>query len=234
MVANDPILGNQEGDDLYTAGLGIEVQRGFRFFQGGERMFTDREAGQRFDETYLSVEERLPSWGSWEPTVGLGVLHIGQGLPRAIGAELDPPGGRQRNLRFRLSRTQSMVRRAAGAGAAQRPARPRAPRHHRHRAAQRPGFRSWLRAMTSYEAPFGSHFSWRAGLGLHAEEAELNLLERNVEKLAPAAELGIAWRSLTLLWSYNDLGTATSHLVLGMNIPLKVLDGVVSSARPRR
>jgi hypothetical protein len=231
-IANDPIFGNEESDDLYTAGLAISMQRGFRHFSAGERMFTDREAGLRFDETFLAVEQRLPSWGAWEPTLGLGVLHIGQGLlgqsvqnsiHQAIGSdrlELDYLG-RDRfygELLARLERSDLLGRgRLVTTTIELRSA---------------PGFRSWLRAMASYEATFGRHFAWRAGLGVHAEEAQLALLEKNVESLAPAAELGIAWRKLTLLWSYNDLGTATSHLTLGMNLFLKGPRGERTAFRP--
>lgn len=222
-IANDPIVGGAAGDDLYTAGLAVEVQRGFGHFSFGERMFTDREAGQRFDETYLAAHQRLAAWGSWQPTVGFGVLHIGEGLlgqpvqnriHEAIGSDLLDLDYISRSRYFgelfaRLERSDllghgRLVKTAVELRAA-------------------PGFRSWLRAMTTYEAPFGRHFSWRAGLGVHAEEAELPLLERHVESLAPAGELGIAWRSLTLLWSYNELGTATSHLTLGMKVPLQHL-----------
>jgi len=233
-IANDPVFGNPEGDDLYTAGLSLEVQRGFAHFTGGERMFTDREAGQRFDETYLSVDRRLASRGSWEPTVGFGVLQIGHGLlgesvqnslHEAIGSDLVDLDYPRRNRFFgelfaRVERSDligrgRMVRTAIELRTA-------------------PGFRSWLRAMTSYEAPFGRYFSWRIGAGAHAEDANLALLERNVEKVAPTAELGIAWRSLTLLWSYNDLGTATSHLTLGMNVPLRHLARTAAAARSQK
>lgn len=229
-IANDPILGNGEGDDLYTAGLGVEVQRGFRYFAAGERMFTDREAGQRFDETYLSAYQRLAAWGPWQPTVGLGVLHVGEGLlgqsvqnsiHEAIGSDVLHLDYVDRDRFFgelfaRLERSDLLGRGRLVTTAVEL------------RAA--PGFRSWLRAMTSYEAPFGKRFSWRAGLGVHAEEAELPLLEKNVESLAPAGELGIAWRSLNLLWSYNDLGTATSHLTLSLKVPLQQLAGGLAAA----
>lgn len=217
-IANDPIFGNQEADDLYTAGLAVSFQRGFRHFLVGERMFTDREAGLRFDETFLAVEQRLASWGSWEPTLGVGLLHIGRGalgqsvqnsvhdLVGSDHVELDylPEDRFFGELMARLERSDLLGRGRLFTTSIE--------------ARSAPGFRSWLRAMASYEATFGKHFSWRAGLGAHAEDASLRLLEKNVERLAPAAELGIAWRSLTLLWSYNDLGTASSHLTLGMNL----------------
>lgn len=233
IVANDPIFGNKEGDNLYTAGLGVEVQRGYRVFQGGERMFTDREVGQRFDETYLSLEQRLKSWGAWEPTLGFGVLHIGHGLlgqsvqnqiHQAIGSETFDFDYPARNKWF--GELMAKVERSDlfGGGRLLTTA---------IELRTAPGFRSWLRAMASYEAPFGKHFSWRAGAGVHAEDASYALLEKNVEKVAPAGELGIAWRALTLTWTYNALGTASSHLILGMNVPLKVLDGAVASAARR-
>jgi hypothetical protein len=231
-IANDPIFGNQEQDDLYTAGLAISMQRGFRHFTAGERMFTDREAGQRFDETFLAAEQRLANWGAWQPTVGLGLIHVGQGLlgqsvqnsiHEAIGSDRLDLDYLERSRYFgelmaRLERSDLLGRgRLVTTTIELRSA---------------PGFRSWLRAMAYYEATFGKHFAWKAGLGVHAEEAQLSLLEKNVEQLAPAAELGIAWRSLTLLWSYNDLGTASSHLTLGMNLLLKRPAGERPSYRP--
>ncbi len=234
ILANDPIFGNKEGDNLYTAGLGIEVQRGYRVFQGGERMFTDREVGQRFDETYLALEQRLKSWGAWEPSLGFGVLHIGHGLLGQSVQNSHPPGDRQRDLRPRLPRAEQMVRRADGEGRTQRPLRRRAAADHRDRAAHRPRLPQLAAGHGQLRGPFGKHFSWRAGAGVHAEDASYALLERNVKNVAPAGELGIAWRALTLTWTYNALGTASSHLILGMNVPLKVLDGAIVSAARRR
>ena len=52
-TGNDILAGNQLDDDLYTAALAATV----RFKKGhvtfDERMFTDREANLRFDETWL-------------------------------------------------------------------------------------------------------------------------------------------------------------------------------------
>lgn len=220
MIANDPVFGNSRSDDLYTAGLGFAVQQGWGHLELGERMFTDRQAGQRFDETYLNLEKRFGNWGPFEVTLGAGLLHLGKGLlgesvqnsvHRAIGSEvveLDYLAGTHLygELVARLERHDLF-----GAGRLLETS---------IEARSAPGFRSWLRAMSTYEASFGHHFSWRAGLGIHAEDASLDLLENSVRSLAPTAELGIAWRSLTLLWSYNDLGTASSHLTLGMKVPL--------------
>lgn len=221
MINNDPVFGNEEGDDKYTAGLGFEVQRGFRTFAVGERMFTDRKAGERFDETYLTVEQRLAAWGNWHPTVGVGVLHIGRGLlgesvqnqiHKVIGSDVLDLDYLAENhwygevaLRLergdvlgtgRLLSTQVELKSA-------------------------PGFRSWLRASTRFEKAVGTHFTFFAGGGLHAEDANLSLLEKNVESWGPTAELGIAWKEMVLRWSYNDYGTKTSHLTLGIDVPLR-------------
>ena len=221
MVSNDPVFGNSEADDKYTAGLGFEMQRGFRTFAVGERMFTDREAGERFDETYLTAEQRLAAWGNWEPTVGIGVLHIGRGLlgesvqnriHKAIGSDVLDLDYLADNhwygeVALRLERGDVL-----GTGRLLST---------RVELKSAPGFRSWLRATTRFEKAVGTHFTFFAGGGFHAEEANLKLLEQNVESWGPTAELGIAWKEMVLRWSYNDYGTKTSHLTLGIDVPLR-------------
>lgn len=220
MVANDPVFGNSREDDRYTAALALSLEQQDRRFAFGERMFTDRQAGQRFDETYLTWEKNLPTWGAWEPEVGLGLLRIGEGLlgeqvqnqiHEAIGSDLlalDYPedtryfgeisAALERQDPFwrgSLVRTRLEVRSA-------------------------PGFRSWMRITTHYEAPLGRSFAWRVGIGLHGEDANYRLLERNVDPWGATGEIALAWQSLTLRYSFNDLGTGTSHLTLGVDVPL--------------
>jgi len=221
MIANDPSFGSESPDDLYTAGIGFELDRDLRHYSFGERMFTDREAGLRFDETYLNVERHLKGWGRWQPTLGLGVLHIGKGLlgesaqnsvHHLIGSEqihLDYQGDNRFFGEFlaRLERQDELANNALLVTAIE--------------LRSAPGFRTWLRSTTRYEASFSRNFTYFVAAGFHAEEASFDLLERNIERWGLAGDAGISWRSLTLRWSYNDLGTKTSHLILGVAVPLR-------------
>jgi hypothetical protein len=67
-------------DDLYTATLGVEGGTGRVRFALDELMFTDRQAGLRFDETYLTASYTLPRLSGWEWRVEGGAVHVGNGI----------------------------------------------------------------------------------------------------------------------------------------------------------
>jgi hypothetical protein len=67
-------------DDLYTASLGVELGVGEIGFALEELMFTDREAGLRFDETYLTASYALPERSGWESRIEAGAVHVGNGI----------------------------------------------------------------------------------------------------------------------------------------------------------
>ena len=79
-LANDPISGNEKKDDLYTSELALEVQYADRTLVFSERMFTNRDAGTRFDETELIVGLAQLPVGEWTAHPEFGVLRVGEGL----------------------------------------------------------------------------------------------------------------------------------------------------------
>lgn len=79
-LVNDFLTNTPWVDDVYSAALGLKVSHRAMTYSVWENMFTDRGHDLRFDETYLTVERRLPSAAGWEASAGVGVMHVGQGL----------------------------------------------------------------------------------------------------------------------------------------------------------
>lgn len=80
-TANDPVSGNRKEDDLYTAALGFDIEATSFRLALGERMFTDREQGVRFDETYLEVTDEIGPPSAWMLEGGLRPTAGGRGVP---------------------------------------------------------------------------------------------------------------------------------------------------------
>ena len=111
-TGNDILAGNSRSDDLYTGGLALllefdeakinatTIHKGFATLE--ENLFTDRERGERLDETWLSLGRRFEG-DKWSASAHIGVVRAGQGvfgedaqnlIHRAIGdeeVELDYP-----------------------------------------------------------------------------------------------------------------------------------------------
>lgn len=214
-TTNDPISGNDEhADDLYTAALAVDLRFARQRWTVGERMFTDRERGLRFDETFLEASRELPSFQGWQPEVAAGVLHVGHGfLGEAVQNEIHRWVGSERvelpyipdshwyaTGRVRLGRV------LAGG--------PRAVLATRIEASAAPGFQDSLRAELFADFSLGGGLALRAGVGARAARVESSLLEGRVDDLGPSWELGLAWRDVALRYSFNDHGTETQHVAL--------------------
>jgi hypothetical protein len=229
-TANDPIGGNQKEDDLYTAALGFDIEASSFRLAFGERMFTDREEGVRFDETYLELTDTLGPPSAWMLEGGFGLLRVGEGLlgestqnwvHRTVGSEevhLDYPDETDLYGTARIT-----ARRLFVAGS----------RHAlsgRVEAFTAPGFRSWVRAEVAADFVLAPQLALRAAFGARADEVENNLLHERIGETGPTWELGLSWRRLSLRWTSNDSGTHTRHVTLGWRVPL----GASPSARPSR
>lgn len=217
-TANDPISGSDRPDDLYTAALGLDLSFAKHRWTLGERMFTDRERGLRFDETFLEATRELSLPAGWLAEVSGGVLHVGHGLlgegaqnevHRWVGSErVELPyiadahwyaTGRLRLTRELVAGSRAIVATRVEAAAA-------------------PGFQRSLEAELLGDLRLGGEVVLRAGLGLRAGRAESSLLAGVIDELGPTYELGVAWRALTLRLSYNDDGTETQHLTLAVRV----------------
>lgn len=217
-LVNDPVAGSSRPDDLYTSAFTLEMTFDRVRAGLGERMFTDRERGLRFDETHLSITASLPEIAGWESEASLGVLRVGRGLlGQSVQNEVHDWIGSDR---VDLPYIQGDHDYATAAAGLLRPAGRIGGAHLSAEAGvfTAPGFRSWLRTGVVVERPLGRRTALRLGLGARADLVETSWLGGSVPTLGATAELGLAWEPLVLRWSYNDFGTRTSHLTLGVRV----------------
>jgi hypothetical protein len=217
-IANDPIAGNRRGDDLYTAALDVEIGSPLGRWSFGERMFTDRAAGRRFDETYLELARPLPEVRGWQPEAALGVLRVGEGLfgqnvqnelHEAIGSDLLDlayPDDARWHATVGLAATRSFD--LAGARWAQL----------RVEAVEMVDFRRWVRVGLLADRELAPDLVVRVGLGGRIDEARSPLLGDHLEDRGLTAELGVRYRQLELRYAFNDFGTGTGHLSLAVHL----------------
>jgi hypothetical protein len=217
---NDILTSSDDNDDLYTFSVAFEVQRGPYLFALREHAFTDRRAGVRLDETWLTAKRALPSLGRFDAQVEAGIAHVGRGLfgqqaqnavHRAIGdEELDllyyrpsvhPALGLEIERVFRVGRSVAL-----------------GPRFELHGA---PGLRS--------DALIGAQAAWRVNrqvlvellAGARATRADLPPLAPHLEPVAPVARIGLVIHdTIYLSWAHNTFGDGRQHISLGYWTPL--------------
>jgi len=216
-LADDLISGNDHPDDLYTAELRLESRAGGVRFRLGERMFTRREAGKRFDETYFDASFGALEWRGWSVVPRLGVLRVGKGLggERAqneihdwVGSEpveLDYLEGRRWYATFEAAAARSWPIGGSELSVVVE-------------GYAAPEFRQSLRAGVAVERPIGAEWRAHVGVGYRFNRAEFDLLRGALRDSGPTAELGVAWRAVELRWSYNDYGTRAGALTLGLDL----------------
>jgi len=230
-TGNDFLAGNSRSDDLYTAGLAItyEFQRakiGDQWLGRGyaaleENLFTDREAGVRFDETWMLLGRRFDR-GETRYGVYGGLVRAGEGLfgerlqnavhsvigDEDVDLEYVPEnehfpvlGANIRTHLFSSARWTSHVRGEV-------------------RIAQ--GFKQSLRVGFDVEWRIANWLEVFGGLGAQSTWAEYDLLEPWVEPIHMTAELGVALKQrIVLSWSNNAYGTGMGHLNLAYRMPVK-------------
>jgi hypothetical protein len=217
---NDLFTNESSKDDLYTFAVGIGFELGEYAVTLRENAFTDRAAGIRFDETYLSMGRALRLDGPWTAAVEAGIARRGHGLfgesvqnavHRTIGGEevhLDYlEEGYHFRLAFEAERTFA-VSDSVDWGP-------------RFQADLAPGLRSWVVAAAGATWRPGGRLAVEALLGARATETTYDPLEPHLSPLATTARLGIVWNDrFFVAWSYNDLGDEREHLSAGYRVPL--------------
>lgn len=222
---NDLFSGTRIEDDLYTATVGIAYERSGWRLRLNERLFTDRAAGLRFDESFLTVSRELlqsprESPRRWSLLAEAGVVHRGRGLfgqgtqnfiheivnepevrlPYVAGSSVHP------TIALELSRTLPL-----GQGAQLRPLI----------AAESAGFKEAARVAVEFrqELPRGW---WLVGeLGSRQSKTEFAPLAVWMDGNAPTYLLGAGYREwISLIWSENAFGTEDRHLHLRLRFRL--------------
>ena len=203
---NDLLTDGSTRDDLYTFAVALELDRPRYALSLRENAFTDRAAGLRFDETYLSVGRAFPGPRSWRLDAEAGLVHVGHGLfgqdaQNAVHRLLD-----QEEVELRYHDSELHPRLALSA---ERPFSVTAgfavgPRFEVDAA---PGLRSFALA--------GAQVLWQPSdrvvvqllAGGRYSHASLEPLELHLSEWAPVARLGLTlYDRVFLAWTYNDYG----------------------------
>jgi hypothetical protein len=211
---NDLLSKSATPDDLYTFSFAAAVEQGPLLFSLRENAFTDRAAGIRFDETYLSVGRSL-AWRGFALSGEIGVAHVGKGL---LGQ------GAQNTVHRWIDDDQVYLRYGSGslhphaAFVVQRPLATTAVGDFAAIADAdvTPGLKSvgfvGARAVLAPRAPV----SVDVAAGARFAHASLESLEPHLERAAPAVRISILLRgSVYVSWSVNQFGDGREHLSAG-------------------
>ncbi|MBI2214845.1 MAG: hypothetical protein HYU52_14455 [Acidobacteria bacterium] len=214
-LANDPISGNERKDDLYTSALDIDLKVSERHLLFTERMFTNREAGIRFDETEASFALLPIEIGAWTARPEFGLLHVGRGL---LGQSVQNQvhrltGSEPVELMYvngnKLYPTAALVARRDLGGSG--PSRLQLELESR----VAPGFRSVAEARLVTRRDLGRGLTVEAAAGARADYVESNLLDGVVDDFGPTAEVTLGWRGVTVSLEHNVFGTRSNHITFG-------------------
>ncbi len=222
-TGNDLLRGSSTEDDLYTFSVGFEVERGAYTVALRENAFTDREAGLRFDETYLTLGRPVSGLRHWDVYVEAGLVRVGHGLfgesaqnvvHRFIGGEIVELRYDGASTHARLGATAERAFVLAGPLEA-------GPRVEIDAI---PGLRS--------HAVVAAQARWRPKpylavdllAGARFTEASWAPLEPHLASSAPIARLGVVLDDrFTLTWSYNDYGDEREHLTVAYRFDTRKL-----------
>lgn len=228
---NDLLSGSDSPDDLYTFAVALEVERPGYVASLRENAFTDRAAGIRFDETYLSLGLELGALGPWSLSGEAGLVRTGRGLfgerlqnavHRAVGSDRVALDYLPSELHPRLA---AVAERRFAAG-------DRADWGPRAEVDLAPGLRSWLL--------LGATAAWRpsprlavaAKAGVRFTRADYDPLEPHLEEITPAAEIGVlVGERFFVSWSYGDYGERREHLSAGYRFALGGAEGAAGARR---
>ncbi len=215
-TSNDFLSDPNQSDDLYTAEIGLGFRVGAHGeLELGERIFTDRERGLRFDESYVRYTRELHR-RHLDLRVGAGLVVLGHGageslqnsIHRLIGGtelELDYVDDEEWFATAELWLSRALLEGRYGTLAASLDVQ------------AAPGFRSWLATSLDLTHQLGPvDLSARVGYALH--EVEFEPLAPRIAASSPSWSLGAAVGRLSVQWSYNHYGTQSKHVELAYRL----------------
>ena len=222
VLANDFLASNEKDDDLYTAALELEFP--FRGYQiaFGVNIYTDRENDLRFDETYLTLRRNLQGFGPWYSSVGVGVVHVGEGLlgESAQNAIHRLTGDNERNIPYvesdRYHPTFELrAHRPLWLGSAVS-ASAWAEVYHAF------DFQGHAASGVAVDWPFKEWVTLQAGVGARASWVDFEPLESRIDDFGPTWKFGfLLWEKVSLNWDYNNFGTRSQHFNVAYHISSK-------------
>lgn len=222
---NDYLTSNRTDDDLYTFSFDLEARFGDYAVVFRENAFTDRESGQRFDETYLllggrALERHRDHWSlRWQG----GLAHVGRGIlgepaqnliHRLIGnkeVDLDyiETSNLYPHLVFEAIRPMRRSSRLAMGPHLE--------------VDSTPGFKSqvfagWLTTWNAARSFYGIR-GIRATVGAKLASSSQDVLREHLRSVGPAADVELDMAGgMVMSWSYNRYGTAMQHVSFGYRI----------------
>ncbi len=217
---NDLVTSSPTPDDLYTYSLGFEA-----FLRGNaitldENAFTDRAAGIRFDETYLSVGRSVPVPGPWSLHAEAGAVHVGHGLfgERLQNAVHHWCGCDLIHLRYVGSSVRPRIAFDLKRGSASGAAFTAGPRL---QADIVPGLRSWALVAADATWHAGADIAIEALVGDRFTHASYAPLRPHLPASSIAWQVGVLFAERVFIsWSYDDYGDRREHVTAGYRVPL--------------
>jgi len=214
--SDDLISGNEHPDDLYTAELAFETRFGGHSVRLGERMFTRRELGRRFDETYLDVGLGRRSIGRVVVDLRIGAQRVGKGLGgESLQNQVHRWVGSDRvDLRYvdSVHWYPTIEARFALPAVGETPLAPWLELY------AAPGFRQWARGGLRFERSLGQRATLRLGVGGALHRTQNELLRGAVARSGALAELGVSWKAWSLRWAYNDYGVHAETVTFAVDL----------------
>lgn len=214
---NDFLTSNQR-DDLYTFSVALSWDMDEAVLRLRENAFTEREAGLRFDETFLTVGRELEARAAWTASVEAGVARIGRGLfgdgaqnavHRLIGSpevHLDYVDGPRYHPYGRIELTRAVAGSALRGGPL---VEVEAAIDHKSSA-----LLAWTAAWSG-DAPVAV----KATVGHRWVDADFAPLTPHVANSEPYVAVELALEpGLLVSWSYNAYGTASEHVAIGYRV----------------
>jgi hypothetical protein len=214
-TSNDIISGN---DDLYTARVEIEARLAGRQLVLGERMFTDRAAGVRHDESFAELVIDLEPAPDVTGTASVGALRVGEGF---LGESFQNSvhsfvGGDRMGLAYPDDTRWYPTARLGIEAPLTR--RPRGSIKIEGEAFTAVGFRSSLQVAVAYQRAISSALTGRVEVGAMSNHVQTQLLSGHVRELVPTWKVGIEWHGMEIVYSANSLGTRQRHLTVGYRL----------------
>lgn len=220
-TGNDIFAGNPFDDDRYSNSLDLTTTiRGHRFTLK-ENLFTDKDGGDRFDETWFGWQAPLADYKGWTTYAEIGVVHVGEGLlgQRAQNELHSWINDRPVELAYPdQEKFHPTVKLAGETLYSVSPNIRLIPEVELHAAA---GFKYHAKGQVNALWNLRKRFSLHGALGLQITHTSFGPLRPFVEEFGPTMRLGMLLnKRWDINWTRNEYGTGARHMHISYRLPL--------------